>query len=450
MILNSLIRFGERIRNRLRQAKLNFDEAKVPVYSLPDPLVRTDGETAQVSVDWFDGRRIEIIRLFENNVYGISPCGIGRHEYRPIRFETGVLYGKADLKEIDINFVDLESGPTIHLLLLIPKSVPKPVPVFLGLNFLGNHTVHPDMHISVHKRWETLSRYSSPRQVLPSPHTRGVDHRRWPIETLLNRGYAVASAYYGDLEPDFPGGWRYGIRSFLPARPTNLVNPRAFFYPSLIKRPAALAMPPWALPNDWGAIAVWAWGASRILDCLVEDPDIRPTQVVLIGRSRLGKSALWAGAQDDRFAIVVANNSGCGGAALSRRHYGETIKLLNRVRPHWFCRNLKKYDDKEDELPVDQHMLIGLIAPRPVYVASASEDRAADPRGEFLSAREAGRVYDLFGLTGLGVEEMPGLDEPVGKTIGYHIRSGPHDMTDYDWQQFIQFADRHFGRNGTQ
>ena len=328
--------------------------------------------------------------------------------------------------------------------------MPKPVPVFLGLNFLGNHTIHPDSHISIHKRWQTSSRYSRPEEVLPSPHTRGIDYCRWPIEALLERGYAVATAYYGDLEPDFPGGWRYGIRSFLPAYSTNLRNSNSTFFSSFKKRSAGYAGPPWSLPNDWGAIAVWGWGASRILDYLINDPDILPSQVVLIGHSRLAKVALWAAALDDRLAIVVANNSGCGGAALSRRHYGETIRLLNQVRPHWFCRNFKNYNDKEHELPVDQHMLIGLMAPRPIYIASASEDLAADPRGEYLAAWEAGKIYALFGLTGLGVDKMPSLNQPVGATIGYHIRSGRHNITDYDWKQYLRFADRHFGKNTVQ
>jgi hypothetical protein len=425
MQLDVLAHAVEYIKTRFRRTEMNFNEARVPNYSLPDPLLHSNGDSIDEPLSWLKGRRSEILQLFEDHVYGIDPRESWQIEFHEVRCESGVFQGQATLKEIDISLRNHPAGLAIHLILFIPKVAAKPVPVILGLNFLGNHTIHPDPHISIHKQWQIASRYSSPRQVLPPFSTRGADHRRWPIETLLERGYAVATAYYGDFEPDFPGGWRYGIRSILPAGSAG------------------------SRPNDWGAIAVWAWGMSRILDGLSHEPDIDPTRVLLTGHSRLGKAVLWAGARDDRFAIVMANDSGCGGAALYRRRYGETIKLLNRVRPHWFCQNFKRYDDREDELPVDQHMLVGLLAPRPVYIASASEDLAADPRGEFLAAREAGRIYELFGLTGLGVEELPGLNEPVGATIGYHIRSGPHDMTDYDWQQFIRFADRHFGRNAT-
>jgi len=447
MKIGSLARAIERITVRTLMAKLNFNEAGVPAFSLPNPLLRPTGKEIRDSVDWHPMQRSEILHLFEDHVYGISPRKFGQLEFTITRHESNALQGLAVLKEIDLTFPSVGAKPTIHVLLLVPKLPPKPVPAILGLNFLGNHTIHPDSHISIQKQWHASSRYSRAREVSPSPHTRGVDCSRWPVKALLDRGYAVATAYYGDLEPDFPGGWRYGIRSVSPRQLTDLRNSNPSFLFSLKERSTGHAGPAWSLPNDWGAIAVWAWGVSRIMDYLVHDPDIMPSRVVLTGHSRLAKTALWAGALDERFSIVVANNSGCGGAALSRRRFGETIKLLNQVRPHWFCRNFKNYNDKEHELPVDQHMLIGLIAPRPVYIASAAEDLAADPRGEYLAAWEAGKVYNLFGLTGLGVEKMPGLNEPVGAAIGYHIRSGPHGITDYDWTQFIRFADRHFGRS---
>jgi hypothetical protein len=441
-----LARALERVQFRAWQAKFNFDEAKVPAFSLPDSLLRADGERIGDSAAWLASRRSEIVRLFENHVYGISPWAFGPLEFDVVRRETDAVQGSAVLKEIDISFGDRHPGPAIHVLLFVPKRAPKPVPVFLGLNFLGNHTVHPDARIGIRGQWQALSRYSAPEQVLPPARTRGADSPRWPIASLLERGYAVATAHYEDLEPDFPGGWRYGIRALLPAPSLGSGAPDSSATPLFRKRSASFAGPPWARPNDWGAIAAWGWGASRILDYLENDPDIRASRAVLFGHSRLAKAALWAGARDDRFAIVAANDSGPGGAALSRRRYGETIKILNKVRPHWFCRGFAEYNDKENELPVDQHMLVGLMAPRPVYISSAADDLPSDPRGEFLSASEAGKVYALFGLAGLPAGEMPGLDEPVGDTIGYHVRSGRHDLTSYDWAQFIRFADRHFGR----
>jgi len=252
--------------------------------------------------------------------------------------------------------------------------------------------------------------------------SRGCLARRWPVEMVLQRGYALATVYYGDLEPDFKQGWKMGIRAALSPEGDQTVFKS----------------------NDWGAIGAWAWGLSRAMDYLEQDPAIDAKHVALIGHSRLGKTALWAGAQDERFALGISNNSGEGGAALARRRFGERIRHLVLGAPHWFCGRYADYDEKEDAMPVDAHELIALIAPRPVYVASANEDLWADPRGEFLAAKNAQPAYRLFGLGGLGVDDMPAPDRSVGNAIGYHLRTGKHDVTAFDWRQYLDFADRHF------
>ncbi len=401
-------------------AAVNYDEAKVPKYTLPDPLVMQNGEKVTSAETWRSKLRPEIIELFQTHVYGKSP---GRPDGMTFKlFETAddALGGKATRKQVRVSFTGKKDGPGMDILVYLPAKSKRPVPMFINLNFYGNHSISRDPGIKLSTSWMGR-RGGGVVKNRATEKSRGSNKSRYAIDMILSRGYGLATIYYGDIDPDFHDGFKNGVHGVFDkgaARP----------------------------PDAWGSISAWAWGLSRAMDYFETDGDIDHKRVAVMGHSRLGKTALWAGAQDERFAIVISNNSGCGGAALSRRNFGETVGAINANFPHWFCENFKKYNKRVNDLPVDQHMLIALSAPRPVYAASAVEDRWSDPRGEFLGAKNAGPVYRLMGTDGMAADEMPALNHPIQSTIGYHIRRGGHDVTDYDWQRYLDFADNHYGR----
>jgi hypothetical protein len=393
----------------------NYDEAKVPKYELPDPLTMRDGTKVKSASDWIEKRRPEMLELFREHVYGRSPERPSGLKFKVIQNDATALGGRAIRREVLITFARKEATPEATLLVYLPRNTNGPVPAFLTVNFDGNHTIHPDPGISITRSWVRNIKDWGIKNNRADTRSRGAKRSRWAVEKILTRGYALATIYYGDIDPDYDDGFSNGVHRLYP-------KPK---------------------PDEWGSISTWAWGLSRCLDYLETDRDINASKVAVMGHSRLGKTALWTGAQDDRFALVISNNSGCGGASLSRREFGETVRRINTSFPHWFCDNFTKYNDRVNDLPVDQHMLIALSAPRPVYIASATGDRWADPKGEFLSGHHADPVYELFGLKGVGITRQPAADHPVGHHIGYHLRTGKHDVTDYDWEQYLKFADRH-------
>ena len=394
-----------------------YDESKVAAYELPDPLVCLDGTKVTDSKSWLNKRRPEIFRLFEDEVYGRSPGKPKAMRIEVVEEGKEALGGKAMRRQVVIHLGKGKKALAVNLLVYLPRKAKGPVPGFLTINFMGNHTVHADSGIRIPTSWVRNGNGIKNNKARSSD--RGSRSSRWSIDAILDRGYAFATVYYGDIDPDFHDGYENGIHPL--------------FTPKDSKK---------RQPNDWASIAGWAWGLSRCLDYLETDSSVDAKRIAVMGHSRLGKTSLWAGASDERFALVISNNSGCGGAALSRRKFGETVKRINSSFPHWFCDNYKKYNDKEEDCPIDQHMLVALSAPRPVYVASAEGDRWADPKGEFLSALGAEPVYMLFGHK-FGPSKQPAVDKPVHGRIGYHVRTGKHDVTPYDWKQYLDFADKH-------
>ncbi len=330
-------------------------------YLLPNLMLSNEGKVIQNSDQWTNIRRPEILELFEQHVYGKIPATELKINYSLVKIDTNALDGKAIQKEVIATFSNGMDSLEMNMLILLPKNISKPVPVFMGMNFYGNHTIHNNSNISSTQNYVGNNSDYSISNNTATELSRGIRSHRWPIERILERGYGLVGIYYGDIDPDYDDEFKNGIHKLIYDKHYRLQ------------------------PNDWGSISAWSYGLSKAMDYLVTDNDIDKNKVSVMGHSRLGKTALWAGAIDQRFAITISNDSGCGGAALSRRKHGETVENINTKFPHWFCKNFHKYNDNEDSLPVDQHMLISLIAPRPVYVASAAEDQWADPVGEYLS-----------------------------------------------------------------
>jgi hypothetical protein len=385
----------------------NYDEAKVPAYTLPEVLVMQDGTKVTTSDVWEKSRRPELVALFAREMFGPVPANSGKLTWSILEEDEKALEGTAHRMQIEIKPEGDGTDRRFELLLYIPNQVKGPVPVFINFNFLGNHTVHPDPAIHL-ATWRSRDPKTGEAVVLTSEIARGDRIRRFPVEVILKRGYALATVHYQAVYPDDA---------------------------------KAVKIPEGA---EAGAISHWAWGYSRVTDVLSQLPKIDREKIVFLGHSRLGKTSLWAGANDPRAAIVISNDSGCGGASLARRQYGETVGRINDAFPHWFCGNYKKYGNDVNQLPFDAHELLALAAPRPVYVASATEDQWADPKGEFLALWNANPVYQLYGLEGIRETEQPAPEMPISAHNGYHLRVGKHDLLEYDWVRYLDFADGYF------
>jgi hypothetical protein len=405
----------------------NYDETKIPPYTILDPLKFNDGAPVTTTAEWWQQRRPQILHLFEENVFGRTPSN-ARVPLRAhvVEIDRHALGGRAIRKQIDLYFTPQgDRGAKMRLLLYLPAHAKHRTPVVLGLNFSGNQTVLDDPAIMPTPVWTKPKGSSTLEHNLPDQATRGAQIQEWQVEKILDRGYGLATVYYGDLEPDFKDASQYSIRQ-------------------LFVRPGQTAPE----PDEWGAIGAWAWGLSRAVDYLVTDRDVDPRRIAVTGHSRLGKAADWAAAQDPRIAIVLSTESGKGGQSLSRREIGETVQHLQHSFPYWFCANYAKWVGHDQEIPADGNLLLSLIAPRPLYVASAAGDEWSDPRGEFLSAVSVSRVYALLGKPGLETTTMPAVNQPVMRgDVAYHIRSGKHDVTAFDWDQYLNFLDLQFSND---
>ncbi|MES2657855.1 MAG: acetylxylan esterase [Verrucomicrobiota bacterium] len=361
----------------------------------PNPLAALDGTMATSPDSWREHVRPGTLQLFRQQVYGERPLG------KPDDFKAVVvsedakaLDGIATRKEIEISYSGPGGKGRFPAVLFTPNAAKNPVPAFLLINFIAADPALPG-------------------------NLKGL----WPVREIIGRGYATVTFNFNDVDPDRIDGFKDGVRAIYG------------------KQPQAA--------GAWGALSAWGWGASRVLDYLEKDKAIDAKHVAVIGHSRAGKAAVWCGAEDERFAMVISNNSGCGGAALARGKEGERVANITTKFPYWFCENYQKYANNEDNLPIDQHQLLGLIAPRLLYVASATEDQWADPKAEFKSCVLAAPVYALYGKKGLDADTMPPTDQAIlGGSIGYHLRTGKHDLATGDWQHYMDFADKNWGKPG--
>ena len=399
------------------------DPSSLPVQvGLPDPLIHWDGSAVTSREDWVQRRRPELKQLFQHYMYGFLPPTPQSMRFHNQGVFANALGGRATLRLVQIE-TGAAAAPRIDLMLLIPNQRRGPVPVFLAMNFCGNHAVIADPRVPLTHGW-IYDNCKGCQEGHSTAEGRGSQAGDWSAEQIVGAGYALATFCSSDVDSDRKEV-SDGVYAWLAQH---------------WKDPGV------AKPSDRGTVAGWAWGFHRSVDYLMRDPDIDGRKIAVVGHSRNGKTALLAAAMDERIALAIPHQAGCGGTAPSRGTVGESVQRINTAFPHWFNAEYKKFNTDTDKLPFDQHCLVALCAPRPVLFSNATEDEWANPRGQFDMLVAADPVYRFLGTTGLERTTVPEIGVLSPGRLGYFIRPGKHSMTAEDWHAFIQFADGHFGK----
>jgi len=394
---------------------VNYTEAKVGEYTLPDPLIMASGALVTDFNTWQTKRRPELVKLFEENQYGRAPAKPRAMRFEVVEEGTPAFDGKAIRKQVRIHFGDEESSPAMDLLIYLPPDAKGPVPLLLNINFTANNLMVDDPGVKVGRVWDR-------EQNKRVPAENGRRFGQLQVLPTIARGFGIATFNYADVDPDVAGAIEHGVR-------------QQYLKPGESK-PA---------DDEWGTIAAWAWGISRAVDYFETDPQIDAKRIAITGCSRLGKTVMWAGANDPRIALVIASCSGEGGAALSRRNYGETISHLEAPTryPYQFASNYQKWAADPNQAPIDANLLVALVAPRPLLLQTGDTDKWSDPKGEFLAAVAATPVYELFGDAGIEVTELPPAGKIVGGELAFYMHDGGHGLVPSDWNVYLDFMERY-------